>query len=58
MSMCEFQDGTYEFYLQDRETGEEVCLSGNRKLTDEERRVLEKIAPPCVFARYTREKAA
>jgi hypothetical protein len=52
ISLCEFQDGTFEIYVIDRETGEEVCVRGVQKFTDKERAILERLMPPCVFTNY------
>lgn len=55
VSLCEFQEGTFELYIIDPDTSEEVQISGERKFTDPQRAVLERLMPPCVWTTYQRE---
>ena len=57
VSLCEFKDGTFELYLIDPSTGEEVTITGTRKFTALERTFLERLMPPCVFTTYERSDA-
>ena len=38
--------------IQDKETGQEITLEGNRKLDNEEFEFVNKIAPACVYTEY------
>jgi hypothetical protein len=55
LSLCEFQDGTFELYIIDPATGEEVQIDGNRRFTDEQRAMFDRLMPACVFTTYERE---
>lgn len=52
ISLCEFADGTFELYVIDDDTGDEVTISGARKFTDKEREILDRLMPSCVFTVY------
>lgn len=53
LSFCEFQDGTFDFYVQDPETGECAQLSGALPPGHAAQRdFLERVAPPCVMTEY------
>jgi hypothetical protein len=54
ISLCEFQDGTFELYIIDGNTGEEVQIDGKRTFTDKQRALFERLMPPCVFTTYER----
>ena len=36
LSMCTYNDGKFELFIIDPQTGEEVCIDGERKFTDAE----------------------
>ena len=55
ISVCTFKNGTFDVILQDRETGEEVTLSGERQFDEKEFQFLDRVAPACVFTKYIRE---
>ena len=52
ISVCPFNNGEFDVILIDRETGDEVTLSGHQKLSEEEFAIVNKLAPSCVFTRY------
>ncbi|AGS80900.1 hypothetical protein [Caulobacter phage Cr30] len=48
-----FQDQTFELYIKDSETGREVQLYGSTKhLDNEEKDILDRLMPGCVFTKY------
>ena len=55
MSVCTYNDGTFDVILRDADTKEEVTLSGKQQLTPEEQELVCDLAPPCVYSRYARE---
>jgi hypothetical protein len=55
LSLCEFQDGTFELYIIDPSTREEIQIGGRRVFTDAQREMLFRLMPPCVFTTYERE---
>lgn len=52
MSICTYNDGLFEVMIVDEETRQEIRLEGNRKLTDEEFDLIQKVAPACVWTPY------
>ena len=56
ISVCPFQDGTFDVIIQDPDTFEEVTLSGQQKLSDEEMELLTRLAPSCIWTTYTTEQ--
>lgn len=52
LSLCEFQDGTFELYIEDVQGGGRIQLDGVSKLTPHQREVLERLMPSCVMTRY------
>lgn len=56
LSLCTFQNGTFDFMVMDAETGEEICFSGKKKLTDKELDLINGIAPACVWTTYTTDQ--
>ena len=52
ISVCTYQSGDFDLMLIDKETGEEVCFSGNQKITDEQLDIVERLAPACVWTTY------
>jgi len=52
ISVCTFQGGDFDVMLIDKETGEEVCFSGNQKITDEQLDIVNRLAPACVWTTY------
>jgi hypothetical protein len=55
LSLCEFQDGTFELYIIDPATSEEVQIDGRREFSPPQRALLERLMPPCVWTTYERE---
>ena len=58
ISVCPFQNGDFDVTLIDADTGEQVTLSGNQKLSDADFAVIEKLAPPCVYTTYQSSQGA
>ena len=54
ISICPFNNGTFDVMFRDKATGKELVFSGTRKLTDEELGFVAEIAPPCVWTEYER----
>jgi hypothetical protein len=52
ISICTYNNGTFDVMFVNRETKEELCFSGKKKLTEEEFDLANKIAPACVWTRY------
>lgn len=52
ISVCTFQSGDFDVMLIDEETGEQVCFSGNQKITDEQLDIVNRLAPACVWTTY------
>lgn len=57
LSLCEFQDGTFELYVIDPSTHEEVQINGRQSFTEKQRDILFRLMPPCVFTTYERSVA-
>jgi hypothetical protein len=57
VSLCEFQDGTFELYIIDGNTREEIQIEGRRTFTDQQREMLLRLMPPCVWTTYERPAA-
>jgi hypothetical protein len=55
ISVCTFQNGSFDVILSDPDTGEEVTLSGEQKLDEEQFNFVNDKAPACVMTTYTRE---
>lgn len=55
ISVCTYQNSDFDVIMIDKDTGEEVTLSGTQKLSDEEFALLNKLAPACVFTTYERD---
>lgn len=58
ISVCPFQSGEFDVILIDADTGEQVTLSGNQKLSDEELAIVTKLAPSCVWTTYQSSQGA
>lgn len=56
ISVCTYNNGTFDVIVGDPDTDEEVTLSGNQRVTDEEFELLDRLAPACVFTDYAREE--
>jgi hypothetical protein len=56
LSLCTFQNGTFDVMVKDGETDEEICFSGEKKLTDKELDMVNSIAPACVWTTYTTDQ--
>lgn len=56
LSVCAFQNGGFDVIIQDPTTGEEVTLSGEQKLDDQQFAMIDRLAPACVFTTYEREE--
>lgn len=54
MSFCTYQGGGFDVMVKDKATGEEVCFSGEQKLTEQELEMVNRIAPACVWTSYAR----
>ena len=52
ISVCTYQSGDFDVMLIDEETKEEVCFSGNQKITDEQLDIVNRLAPACVWTTY------
>lgn len=52
LSMCSFQNGSFDLFITDAQTGEEVCITGDRTFTDEEHEFFCRLMPSCVFTTY------
>lgn len=55
LSLCEFQDGTFELYIKDPSTHEEIQIEGRRVFTDAQRDMIARLMPGCVWTTYERE---
>lgn len=55
LSMCAFQNGTFDLFIIDGNTGEEICITGERKFTEVEHEFFLRLMPACVFTSYSRE---
>lgn len=54
LSLCRFVDGTFELYIIDPATKQEVQIEGRRVFTDEESALLDRLMPACVWTTYER----
>lgn len=54
ISICLFQNGTFDVIFRDRSTHDEITLSGSHKLTDEQKEFAYRVAPACVYTKYLR----
>lgn len=52
ISLCEFQDGTFELYLIDGDTREEIQIEGRRTFTEQQREMIARLMPGCVWTTY------
>lgn len=52
ISVCTYQSGDFDVMLIDKETKEEVCFSGNQKITDKQLDIVNRLAPACVWTTY------
>lgn len=52
LSLCEFQDGTFELYIIDPKTRQEIQITGARAFTAHERDMIARLMPGCVFTTY------
>ncbi len=55
ISVCTYQNSDFDVIIKDPDTDEEVTLSGVQKISDEEHKILTKLAPACVFTTYERK---
>jgi len=55
MSVCIYQNGEFDIFIRDMED-KEVCFQGTSKLSEEEFRMIDKIAPACVWTTYKRKE--
>lgn len=54
LSICTYKGGGFDVIIKDTDTGDEVTLSGTEKVSEEDFKFLDAIAPACVFTKYTR----
>jgi hypothetical protein len=54
LSLYTYQNGTFDVMVVDKATGEELRFSGEKKLTDQELEMVNRIAPACVWTGYVR----
>lgn len=52
LSVCTFENGDFDVIIIDAETHEEVTLSGNQKLNEDDSEIVNKLAPACVYTTY------
>ena len=55
LSMCAFQNGTFDLFIIDGNTREEICITGERKFTEVEHDFFLRLMPACVFTSYSRK---
>ncbi len=55
MSICCYNDKRFDVILRDKDTREEVTLSGKQDLNEAERDLCNRIAPPCVYTLFAKE---
>jgi hypothetical protein len=58
MAICTFQSGDFDVMIKDKETGREIFLSGNQKITKDQLDFINDVAPACVWTDYTRTTPA
>ncbi len=54
ISICTFNDGTFDVMIQDPETSREITLSGAQEINQEDHSFILEIAPACVWTKYSR----
>ena len=54
ISICTFQNGSFDVMFRDVATGREITFTGQRKLNEEEFEFADEIAPACVWTEYER----
>jgi hypothetical protein len=54
LSICTYNDGLFEVIINDKETGEGITFSGNKKIDNEQLAFINRIAPACVWTTYKR----
>ena len=52
ISICPFEGGDVDVIIKDRKSGEEICFTSTRKLSDAEFEFVNRVAPSCVFTPY------
>jgi hypothetical protein len=55
MSICTYENGEFDVMLRDTATGEEIELSGFKRLSPEQFKLIDRIAPACVWTSYRSE---
>lgn len=54
-SICTFNDGKFDVMVKEVSTGREIILSGERKVSDDDLELINRIAPACVWTKYKTE---
>lgn len=54
MSICTFNNGTFDVIFRDKATGEEVTFSGKQEVKGKQFDFINRIAPACVWTDYQR----
>jgi len=52
ISICTFDDGTFDVIFRNKKTGEELTFSGAQKLSPKKFDFANQIAPACVWTDY------
>lgn len=52
LSLCRYVNGEFDLFIVDKETRQEVAISGTRKFTEAEVEMLDRLMPGCVFTSY------
>ncbi len=56
MSICLFNDNSFEITFRDKETFKEIIFTGDKKCNREEIEFANRIAPACVYTYYTEDE--
>jgi hypothetical protein len=55
ISICTYENGEFDVMLQDPASGEGIELSGFKRLSPEQSKFIDRIAPACVWTSYRSE---